>query len=103
MLVTIQEFARERLLEAGEETEIRNRHLSYFCELAEQARPQLHGPEQLAWLDRLEEEYGNILAALNCAQESGAIVSGLGLSADLECFGAGAPATKSQVLCSKIC
>jgi predicted ATPase len=41
MLVTIQEFARERLLEMGDAAEIRDRHLTYFCELAEQARPGL--------------------------------------------------------------
>ena len=86
MLVTIQEFARERLLEMSEETEIRDRHLSYFRELAEQAKPRLHGPQQLAWLDRLEDEYGNIRAALKWAQASGAIVADLRLAADLEQF-----------------
>ena len=86
MLVTIQEFARERLLEMGEATEIRDRHLTYFCELAEQARPGLHGAGQLAWLDRLDAEHGNIRAALNWAQESGAVVEGLHLATDLEWF-----------------
>jgi predicted ATPase/DNA-binding XRE family transcriptional regulator len=86
MLVTIQEFARERLLEMGEETEVRDRHLTYFCELAKQARPGLRGAGQLAWLDRLDDEYGNIRAALNWAQESGAIAEGLRLAADLEWF-----------------
>jgi predicted ATPase/DNA-binding XRE family transcriptional regulator len=86
MLVTIQEFARECLLEMGEATEIRDRHLTYFCELAEQARPQLRGAGQLAWLDRLEDEYGNIRAALNWAQEGGAIAEGLRLATDLEWF-----------------
>ena len=86
MLVMIQEFARERLLEMGEATEIRNRHLTYFRELAEQARPQLLGPHQLEWLDRLDVEYDNIRAALNWAQESGATVAGLHLATDLEWF-----------------
>ena len=86
MLVTIQEFAWERLLETGEATEIRNRHLFYFCELSEQARPQLRSAGQLAWLDRLEEEYDNIRAALNWAQESGAIAEGLRLATNLERF-----------------
>lgn len=86
MLVTIHEFARKRLLERGDEVEIRNLHLSYFCELAEQARSQLQGTQQLAWLDRLDQEYGNIRAALNWAQESGAIADGLRLAADLEWF-----------------
>jgi predicted ATPase/class 3 adenylate cyclase len=86
MLVTIQEFARERLLEVGDETEIRHRHLTYFCELAKQAESQLHGPRQLTWLDRLEDEYRNILAALNWAQESGATAKGIRLGTDLYWF-----------------
>jgi tetratricopeptide (TPR) repeat protein len=86
MLVTIQEFARERLLEIGEETETRDRHLTYFCELAEQARPGLRGPQQFAWLDRLDAEYDNIRTALNWAQASGAIAEGLRLATDLESF-----------------
>lgn len=86
MLVTIQEFARERLLEMGKETSTRNRHLTYFCELAEQASSQLRGARQLAWLDRLDAEYGNIRAALNWAQERGVTIEGLHLLIDLEFF-----------------
>jgi predicted ATPase/DNA-binding XRE family transcriptional regulator len=86
MLVTIQEFARERLLDMGEAMETRNRHLTYFCELAEQARPQLQGAQQLIWLDRLDAEYDNVRAALHWAQESGAIVESLHLVTDLELF-----------------
>jgi len=86
ILVTIQEFAWERLLELGEETEIRNRHLTYFCELAEKARTELHRPQQIVWLDRLDEDYDNIRNALNWAQASGAIAQGLHLATDLQWF-----------------
>jgi predicted ATPase/transcriptional regulator with XRE-family HTH domain len=86
MLVTIQEFARERLLEMSKATETRNCHLTYFCELAKQARAQLRGAGQLAWLDRLDGEYDNIRAALHWAQESGAFTEGLHLATDLELF-----------------
>ena len=86
MLVTIQEYARERLQEMGEETEIRNWHLAYFSELARQARPHLRSSDQLEWLDRLETEYDNIRAALSWAQASGSIATGLYLATDLEMF-----------------
>jgi tetratricopeptide (TPR) repeat protein len=86
MLVMIQEYARERLGQMGEETEIRNWHLEYFGELARQARPHLRSSDQLEWLDRLDMELDNIRAALSWAQASGSIATGLKLAADLEIF-----------------
>src|SRR6185503_3991565 len=53
MLVTIQEFARTRLREIGKEAETRDLHLAYFLDLAEQADREIHGPEQVEWMDRL--------------------------------------------------
>jgi tetratricopeptide (TPR) repeat protein len=86
MLVTIREYARERLGESGEEAEIRNWHLAYFSELAKQARPHLRSSDQVEWLDRLDTEYDNIRAALSWAQASGSIATGLSLATDLEMF-----------------
>ena len=39
---------------------MRGRHLAYFEQLAEAAAPHLRGPEQVAWLDRLEQEVDNL-------------------------------------------
>jgi predicted ATPase/DNA-binding CsgD family transcriptional regulator/Tfp pilus assembly protein PilF len=64
MMETIREFAVERLLESGEETALRERHAAYFAELAEEASLGFAGPEQGAWLDRIEAELPNIRAAL---------------------------------------
>jgi predicted ATPase/DNA-binding XRE family transcriptional regulator len=86
MLMTIQEYALERLRGSGEEIEIRNRHLAYFSELAKQARLHLQSADQLEWLDRLDAEYDNIRVALNWAQTSGAIAEGLWLVTDLQWF-----------------
>lgn len=86
MLVTIQEYALERLRGSGEENEIRNRHLAYFSELARQAGRYLRSADQLEWLDRLDVEYDNIRVALNWAQASGAIAEGLRLVTDLQWF-----------------
>lgn len=86
MLVTIQEYALERLRGSGEETEIRNWHLAYFSALAKQAGRYLQSADQLEWLYRLDAEYDNIRAALNWAQASDAIAEGLCLVTDLQWF-----------------
>ena len=86
ILVTIQEYGRERLRASGAETEIRNRHLAYFGDLARQAKPHLQSFEQLAWLDRLDLEHDNIRAALSWAQTSGYLAAGLHLATDVEFF-----------------
>jgi predicted ATPase/class 3 adenylate cyclase len=71
MLETIREFGLERL-EAAEEAEAtRDRHASFFLELAEAAEPHLRGVEQKRWLDRLEVEHDNIRAAIRRAIDAG--------------------------------
>jgi tetratricopeptide (TPR) repeat protein len=42
----------------------RKAHVTYYLALVEQAVPQLYGPAQAAWLQRLEREYDNVRAAL---------------------------------------
>jgi predicted ATPase/DNA-binding CsgD family transcriptional regulator len=64
MLETIREFGLEQLAASGEEDAIRERHASYFLFFAEGAEPHLRGPEQYAWLDRLEQEHPNLRAAM---------------------------------------
>ena len=64
MLVTIQHFALDRLPSMGEKSDVRNWHLVYFLDLAEQADKEIHGPNQLAWMDRLEKDHDNFRVAL---------------------------------------
>jgi non-specific serine/threonine protein kinase len=67
MLVTIQEYALERLRQTGQETEVRNWHLAYFLGLAEKAEKELYGHNQLEWLNRLAATLDNLRAALDWA------------------------------------
>jgi predicted ATPase/class 3 adenylate cyclase len=79
MLQVIREYARERLEasseqvnEAGSEGEaLRRAHAAYYLAMAERAEPELIGPEQGAWLRRLEDELDNLRAALGWARERG--------------------------------
>lgn len=64
MLETIREYALERLAERGEEQAAQQAHARYYLTLAETAAPALHGPEQTAWFDRLDQEHANLRVAL---------------------------------------
>jgi len=64
MLETIRTFALEQLEEAGEAEAVRRRHAEYFLQLAKMAAPQLEGPNQLTWLDRLTAEHDNLRTVL---------------------------------------
>jgi len=86
MLVTIQEFAKNRLRETGRETEIRNWHLTYFLDLAEQASKELRGPNQISWLHRLDLMRDNLRAPLDWAIETGQTEAALQMARKLHWF-----------------
>ena len=67
MLVTIQQFALDRLRNTGDETNARNQHLTYFLDLAEIGDKEMRGPSQVQWADLLESEHDNFHAALDWA------------------------------------
>ena len=86
MLVTIQEYARERLREMGETAEIRNLHLTYFLNLAEKAGKELRGHHQLEWLRHLDSDRDNLRAALDWAIETGQTETALHIVRGLHWF-----------------
>jgi tetratricopeptide (TPR) repeat protein len=61
----------------GETVQVRERHLAWCVTLAEQAAPALQGPEQGAWLARMDREHDNLRAALQWALDRGLTVPGL--------------------------
>lgn len=66
----VRQYAREKLVEAGEEEKIRDRHLKYFLQLSEHAEPALRGPAQIEWMTRLNDARDNIRAALAWANKT---------------------------------
>ena len=65
LLEPVRQYASEKLAESGEEEDIRHRHARHFLTMAEEAEPQLKGPRQAEWLDRLEAERDNFRTALS--------------------------------------
>ncbi|MFL5759130.1 MAG: tetratricopeptide repeat protein [Thermomicrobiales bacterium] len=70
MLQTIREFASARLIESGEEAEIRDRLASWCLALLDEAEPHLHKAEQMEWLGRLMTEQSNLREALTWTRET---------------------------------
>jgi predicted ATPase/class 3 adenylate cyclase len=68
---TIRQYARDKLLEAGESEQARDRHLDFFQHFAKMAEPKLRSAEQLEWLERVETEHDNLRTTLSWSLESG--------------------------------
>ena len=64
LLEPIRQYALEKLEERGEAEATKRAHTQYFLAMAEEAEPELLGPREVQWYDRLEEEHDNIRAAL---------------------------------------
>jgi predicted ATPase len=79
---TIRQYAQEKLIEAGEQENIRRQHLKYFLDLSGLAEPALRGPHQMEWYNRLIDERDNLRAALEHASTAD-LEAGLLLSARL--------------------
>jgi tetratricopeptide (TPR) repeat protein len=67
MLETLREYALERLKAQGEYVLMRDWHACYYLKEAEEGELGLRGPQQMAWLRRLERERDNFRAALEWA------------------------------------
>jgi predicted ATPase/DNA-binding CsgD family transcriptional regulator len=68
LLETIRQYALERLIAAGEEQALRDRHRDAYLALAEQVAPELAGRREL--LDVLDTEAANLDAALEWAVQT---------------------------------
>jgi predicted ATPase len=80
LLETIREYALERLHGRDDWQEAHDRHAAYFLAFAKPAPAELQGPGQLAWLDRLANEHGNLGAAMSWLVDQGKIESAADLS-----------------------
>jgi predicted ATPase len=67
MLETVRAYCLERLVEAGEETAVKDAFARYYLDLAETADPLLRTREQLSWYHTLNAERDNLHGALRWA------------------------------------
>jgi len=65
LLEPVRQYALEKLEESGEVEAAKRAHAQYFLALSEEAEPELLGPRETQWYERLEEEHDNIRAALS--------------------------------------
>jgi predicted ATPase/DNA-binding SARP family transcriptional activator/DNA-binding CsgD family transcriptional regulator len=65
MLEPIRQYAGQKFQDSGEHDEARDRHATFFLTVAEEAQPELEGPQQGSWTERLEKEHDNLRAALS--------------------------------------
>ena len=87
LLESVRQYAADRLAEGGGGPEARARHRDHFLALAEEADAGTRGPEQAAWLDRLESEHDNLRAALDwCREDEAGAEPGLRLARALYRF-----------------
>ena len=71
MLEPIRQYAQEKLEQSGEVDTADRSHASFFLALAERAYPELMGARQAEWLERLDQENGNLMATMSWALDTG--------------------------------
>lgn len=83
LLETVRQYATKRLEESGETERIQQRHADWLLALVREAGPALDGPEQGKWLHQLDPELDNVRVALRWLLQTGRIVQGLRICANL--------------------
>jgi predicted ATPase/Tfp pilus assembly protein PilF/predicted Ser/Thr protein kinase len=84
MLETIREFGLDCLTANGETEAFRRAHRDFFLKFSEEAEPQLIGPQQKGWLERLDQEHDNLRAAFDWSlKNNGDLEAGLRFGAAL--------------------
>jgi predicted ATPase len=86
MLEPVRQYALEKLEYSGEVEDVKRAHAEYFLALAEEAEPELIGPWEAEWLERLDVELDNIRAALSWARAHEDAELGLRLAGALASF-----------------
>jgi len=85
LLEALREYGAEQI-GPEERQALRQRHAECYLALAEEARTELEGPEQVEWLERLQREHDNLRAALEWLSVTGSTERQLRLAGALGAF-----------------
>ena len=86
MLEALRLFAEEKM-DAAHAMALRARHAAHFARVTTAAEPELTGPNQRLWIERLAADEDNLRAALDwSATEAGDTATGLTLAGDLSYY-----------------
>jgi hypothetical protein len=83
LLESVAAYCVDRMREAGELDQVRQRHRRYYADLAQRAEPHLYGSEQRRWLLRLDAETSNLHSALDGIVRQGCADTALRMTAAL--------------------
>jgi predicted ATPase/class 3 adenylate cyclase/DNA-binding CsgD family transcriptional regulator len=88
LLETVRHYAAERLTQVGSDPRDTSlAHRDHYLSLIETAAPELPGPDEARWLDKIEVEFDNIRAALTFSiADPDSAEPGLRLAAGLRSF-----------------
>jgi non-specific serine/threonine protein kinase len=77
LLETIRQYALEKLLAAGEASAVRQSHVDYYLQMAEESEPFIFGSGSALVFGRLERELDNLRVATEWASASGGAIEAL--------------------------
>jgi non-specific serine/threonine protein kinase len=87
MLETVRQYSRDILIESGESEDARDAHLAHFLDFARTAQAGLFGDAVRQWLNRIDAELPNLLAAHAwCDRASDGANRGLELATNLRTY-----------------
>jgi predicted ATPase/DNA-binding SARP family transcriptional activator len=96
LLETIRQYALEKLTGIGEALAVRDQHLEFFTNLAEEAEPSTFGDEAAIWFKRLDKDLDNIRAAMEWSTNNGEAVKALRIGGSLVYYWFAHPALSSE-------
>jgi non-specific serine/threonine protein kinase len=80
LLETLREYAADRLRTSGEDRRVAQRHCDWCIALVERFDREWRGPDQAAWLRRMDHEQPNLAAAIGWCLDQGEVERGLRLA-----------------------